>query len=323
MFANNSNIAVIDTGIDYNDAMLKKYIYFNKELQVFDKINTIYDLHDLNGHGTMCTLTILNECRNVNIYPIKVYDESGEGRVTDVIKALEKLINTDIKLINISSSTTNIKYYSEFENICKKLSDEGKIIICSNSNNGKDSVPAMCDSVIGVDGNKKEYSSLIYKIGQKYQLTTDYVNSIIYCINGEYRLFGKNSKLAAYLCGVIAKLLFEKQITEKKILEYCLENYFKNITISKKDFTDYHVKEELINCIESYCYSEHRKNIRLEELEDKLLIGDFTGIYLENLDRFINYVNNYFGITLDIIGIEIENISYVEGLVNIINKHLK
>lgn len=322
MCKNNYSVAVIDTGIYYNDIKLKNHIYFNKELQVFNKINTIYDLQDLNGHGTMCALTIFNECKNINIYPIKVYDESGEGKVVDVIKALQNLINTDIKLINISSSTTNMRYYNEFENICKKLSDEGKIIICSNSNGGKDSIPAMCNNVIGVDGNKKEYSSLIYKIGQKYQLTTDYVNSSIYYINGEYRLFGKNSKLAAYLCGVTAKILFENQITEKKILEYYLENYFKNITI-KKSITNYHVKDELINCVESYCYSEYRKNIRLQGLEDILLIGDFTGIYLENLDRFINYINNYFGITMDIIGVEIENISYVEGLVNIISKYLK
>ncbi|MEG2984849.1 MAG: S8 family serine peptidase, partial [Peptostreptococcaceae bacterium] len=95
------------------------------------------DIYDLQGHGTLCAKTIIEICQNVEIYPIKIFDEDGRTNSLNLVKALKNLINADIDLINISASTLSSIYKEELKHICDKLHKNGKIIICSHHNKAK------------------------------------------------------------------------------------------------------------------------------------------------------------------------------------------
>ncbi|MFA4007055.1 S8 family serine peptidase [Clostridioides difficile] len=47
-------VAVVDTGIDVNDDSIKKYIKFNKNIQL-EEVVEYKDLDDTHGHGTLCS----------------------------------------------------------------------------------------------------------------------------------------------------------------------------------------------------------------------------------------------------------------------------
>ncbi|MCU9807300.1 S8 family serine peptidase [Paraclostridium sp. AKS46] len=165
-------IAVIDTGIDINDNSLKKYIKFNKNIQL-EEIVEYKDLDDIHGHGTLCSKTILSVCKEtdrIEIYPIKIFNQGGRTSNKRLLDVLERNLNSDIDLINISAATLNDTYRENLENICDKLKN-GKIIISSNHKraNDRNSFPTIFNSVIGVDGSDYIYSdnSYIYEKDKK------------------------------------------------------------------------------------------------------------------------------------------------------------
>ena len=104
----NIKIAVIDTGIDINDNDIKN-IKFNKSIQL-NQISEYKDLDDIHGHGTYCVKTILTMCddtSNIEIYPVKLFDNRGSTSNENLVKSLGNILNSDIDIINISASTMN------------------------------------------------------------------------------------------------------------------------------------------------------------------------------------------------------------------------
>ncbi len=74
--------------------------------------------------------TILSVCRNtdrIEIYPIKIFNQGGCTSGERLLEALERNLDSDIDLINISASTLNDKYKRELKYICEELCKKGKL----------------------------------------------------------------------------------------------------------------------------------------------------------------------------------------------------
>ncbi len=82
-------IAVLDTGLDMNDEEIKGFCKFDENLQI-QKLNKCID--DFNGHGTFVCKTIIDLCENIEIYPIKIFNELGRTSSLNVILALQKIL---------------------------------------------------------------------------------------------------------------------------------------------------------------------------------------------------------------------------------------
>ncbi|HDN2457480.1 TPA: S8/S53 family peptidase, partial [Clostridioides difficile] len=67
-------IAVVDTGIDIDDEELKNFYHIDERFQ----LNNDLDVRDSNGHGTLVSKTIIDICKDVELYPIKIFDELGK-----------------------------------------------------------------------------------------------------------------------------------------------------------------------------------------------------------------------------------------------------
>lgn len=105
-------VAIIDTGIHYENPD------FNLKRIVLNQSNIMTDadeLHDLNGHGTAVAGIIgaqINNKKlisgampNVQIVPYRVIDDSDEGDLVHVIRAIEKATKDRVDVINISLGT--------------------------------------------------------------------------------------------------------------------------------------------------------------------------------------------------------------------------
>jgi serine protease len=156
------HIATIDTGIDYNYSELSGAFKSG-----FNYISRTTDPLDDNGHGTHVAGTIVaaNDgagvvgiASDVDIYSLKVLDTCGSGRTSDIIQAVDWVVQKkkDIGgnwIINLSlgSDTPSVSEQAEFQT----ASDAG-ILVFAAAGNGFDgttlglSYPAGYPTVVSV-----------------------------------------------------------------------------------------------------------------------------------------------------------------------------
>jgi subtilisin family serine protease len=175
-------VAVIDTGVDYNNKYLKN-IWTNKgEIPNNgiddDKNGFIDDVHGFNfvansgdpmddhKHGTHCSGTIAGSdgigfAPNIVIMPVKFLSAQGSGSLADAVKAI------DYATINGANIMSNSWGGGGFEqpmlDVIKKAGEKGIIFVAAAGNDGSDndatpSYPAsyQSDNVIAVAASDKD-----------------------------------------------------------------------------------------------------------------------------------------------------------------------
>lgn len=321
-------IAIMDTGIDIYDTKLDKFFKIDYNFQILD-IKSISDINDLQGHGTLCAKTIIEICPNVEIFPIKIFNNEGGTSSLNLVNALKKLIGSDIDLVNISASTLNSIYKEELENICDKLHQEGKIIICShhNKSNGQESYPTCFKSVIGVKGNKRicKDEDYIYKINEDIQMYTNSKERFFKTSN-RVTHFGKNSRAAAIATGIIANIYTRlgkvefKEVEDILIRESKIRTTYKEYRFLykrdyKSDINKQMIAKKVIKIINKYFSDNY---VSLDFVEKHSVLNNITQIGDYNAYEFLKYINEEFDIFLDYKNIFIYELDNLYLLVNII-----
>lgn len=149
--------AVLDTGIDEN----------HEDLTVVGGTNTIDETHwgsDGSGHGTHVAGTIAaqdNElgvvgvAPDVDLYAVKVLDDSGSGTVSSVVAGIQWAVDNNIPVLNMSlGSKTDSQ---TLHDACDAAYAAGHLLVAAAGNEGEPdgtgdnvSYPARYDSVIAV-----------------------------------------------------------------------------------------------------------------------------------------------------------------------------
>ncbi len=229
--------AIIDTGVNLDHPELIDKSIICKQINDQGVASYLTGNSDQIGHGT-AICGILTQNNNVEITVFKVFDSMDEINEELLISVLEYLyLNEYFDILNLSLGIGAVSQYKILEQACRKIVDQGTIIVASYNNYGSVTYPAAFPFVIGVD----------------WDIECKKNNDFIYCENGLVNLYGKgiNQKLCwsqtsnyivnagasfaaahvtAYLisqleAGTIktykdAKLLLKKQ-SMKKISIYC------------------------------------------------------------------------------------------------------
>ncbi|MEG2788781.1 MAG: S8 family serine peptidase [Romboutsia sp.] len=327
----NIKIAVIDTGIDINDNDIKKHIKFDKSIQL-NQISKYEDLDDIHGHGTYCVKTILTICddiSNIEIYPVKIFDNKGITSNENLVKALENILDSDIDIVNISASTMNDKYKKELKDICDNLQKSGKIIIASHHKRAKekDSFPTVFESVIGVDGIYEIYrdSDYIYRKNNKIQMIAN-KNECFIEFNNEVTHFGKSSRACAVTTGIVCnifnnygKLSFDElgEILANKSMKSSYKP--KGVGVSSYRSTPYRLElAEKILCIIRSKFAVEK--IDLDFLDKYSLFNNFTEIGNHNAFDFLTEINRVFDLNIDYRNKFLYELDGLNRLVDLIEK---
>lgn len=220
---NNTKIAIVDSGLQTNSTIYK--YNFIDGIQIGYPDNKLdSNIEDLNGHGTYCANIITDVNPDIQLFIVKILNKGALANHESLIKALEYLLDIDVKIINLSLS---VKYWSDIDRLyklCKKLVAQGKIIISALANKCESSFPAIFDNVIGVRGIKNSRNTL-YKYNKKHtiQCECDADPIILPGINSKYGLFMGNSKATALFTGHISKIITGEDY-------FALQEKIKNIT---------------------------------------------------------------------------------------------
>lgn len=327
-------IAIVDTGVDVKDKYIKEYVKFNKSIQL-EGITGYRDLDDLHGHGTLCTKTILSICNNIDnieIYPVKVFNERGTTSSESLLKSLKNILSSDIDIINISAATLNNKYKNDLENICDKLHERGKIIISSHHKKAKntDSIPTVFKSVIGVIGSDNIYSDndYIYRKDKKVQMTANTKECFIKFRN-EVTHFGKSSRASAVVTGIICNIF---ETYGKLVLEELEDVLVKNsmcsiiqvegIGFNKYKSTPYRLEiaKQILGVIKKKFAV---RDIDLDFLDMYSTFNNFTNIGNHNAFDLLTEINREFGIDIDFERLFLYELEDLNKLVDLVYNYLQ
>ena len=140
------NIAVVDSGINYNHELFKNRI---ERTKVDFSTDASGDEMDTSGHGTKVAGAIAKSTpSNVKLFAYKTFDKNLKGTSSEAVAALSyiKQLKNKPDIINCSFSTGSLG------TVIDELVDMGVTVVAAAGNDGKEvyKQPAIFDSVITV-----------------------------------------------------------------------------------------------------------------------------------------------------------------------------
>lgn len=142
----NINIAVVDSGINYNHELFKNRI---ERTKVDFSTDASGDERDTSGHGTKVAGAIAKSTpSNVKLFAYKIFNKNSKGTSSEAVAALSyiKQLKNKPDIINCSFSTGSLG------TVINELVDMGVTVVAAAGNDGKEvyQQPAIFDSVITV-----------------------------------------------------------------------------------------------------------------------------------------------------------------------------
>lgn len=203
------NVAVIDTGVDYNHEQLRTRF---KSERGYDFVNETTQPQDDNGHGSHVAGIIAGQEVGVapgcNLYALKVLDARGRGSEADLLSAIDWAIDNDIHVINMSLGSS---MGSRAEQAAMNAALSRGILIAAaagNDGNGSYNYPASYRGVISVAAvNHRNEHAYFSNHNDQVNISAPGVEIFSCYKNNSYIQLSGTSMATPHVAGTLALLL--------------------------------------------------------------------------------------------------------------------
>jgi len=168
---NNTDVAILDTGIDYDHEDLQNNVEKGADTTGGGPIKEgLKAADDKNGHGTHVAGTVAAENNRtgvigagpaLDLYAVKVLNNSGRGTVSDVVEGIDWAVDHGAEVINMSLGSDSSS--QSLEDACNQAYDNGVVLVAAAGNDGDgdpntDEVdyPAAYENVVAVAATNKD-----------------------------------------------------------------------------------------------------------------------------------------------------------------------
>lgn len=283
-------IGVIDTGIDirHKDLNIKKENLFDFTGEGYSRYKARFNGHGLGSAGVIGAINnnfgIKGWAYGCEIYGLKALTEAGQGDLSWITAAVEKAIELDLDIINLSIGSTATDHRLEEVLLRFKNSGKNKFIVAASGNLGPDylaTYPARYPFVISVGShnNSREISDFTSDLND----TVDYYlpgEDILTCwAKDSYVRTSGTSFSAPLMTGFIACFISGGY-------EFTLDG-LKEATQGLKiiDIPQIHSYLEATKDIEKECNYELLKSVYTELAERHFALGQSLDKFKELLDK--------------------------------------
>lgn len=212
-------IAVLDSGISKIDE-LKHSISYS-----YNALNNTQNTYDKYGHGTMIASIIASKNtenvgvnKQAEILDIQVLDNKGRGTVESVTTGINKAIeeNADIINLSIGFSKDNIELKKAIDNAV----ENGIIVVAAAGNNMgyEPDYPAKYENVISVSSIDKKNKIYDYAAKGKIDVVAPGVKVPVINNKSKLKYESGTSFSAAYVSSILSLYLEDKQHVDQKFL---------------------------------------------------------------------------------------------------------
>ena len=217
MIHNNSmdpiKVALIDTGVNLIDKRI---------VQGSNVIDNSMEYNDELEHGTILCRKLLDINKSVNIIPIKIFSNNTTLDVKNLCKGIEKAIELEVDIINISCGTDI--YYKELEDIINCAISQNITIVAAAGNKGAEELlyPARFKNVISVMARDINNKDLSYNNKSRQKQSFSAPGDHILC-GSEY--YSGSSIATIYITNFVCILKQEnKTINHEEILQWLIDH---------------------------------------------------------------------------------------------------
>lgn len=206
----NVKVAILDSGINGNKFIHKKFNTFNNTEETNDVFN----------HGTKVYNVMLDAAprnQDVQYYDIQVLDEKGSGTVENICAGIEKAIEYDVNIISMSLGFNND---SETLHQCVNNALEKNIILVAASGDtlsDETDYPAKYDEVLSIAAIDDEKELFSFSSTGKIDFVAPGVEVKTLDNDGEKVKENGSSMAAASFVGVLMSYFVDGQYMEEKI----------------------------------------------------------------------------------------------------------
>ncbi|CDQ19163.1 thermitase Serine peptidase. MEROPS family S08A [Halobacillus karajensis] len=210
--SSNQEIAIVDSGVDYNHPDLA-----GKTIKGYDFVDNDYDPMDLNNHGTHVAGTaaaitnngsgVAGMAPNTSILAVRALDANGSGSLYDIADAIRYSADEGAEVINLSLGCDCDT--QTLENAVNYAWNKGSVVIAAAGNDGVSTTfePASYDNVIAVgavDSNNNKASFSNY--GTWVDVTAPGVDIASTVPNGGYAYMSGTSMASPHVAGLAGLL---------------------------------------------------------------------------------------------------------------------
>ncbi|MFC7321268.1 S8 family peptidase [Halobacillus campisalis] len=249
----NQQIAIIDSGVDYNHPDLD-----DKTIRGYDFIDNDYDPMDENGHGTHVAGTAAAETNNsqgvagmapdTEILAVRALDASGNGSLAAIADAIRYSADQGAEVINLSLGCDCDT--QTLENAVNYAWSQGSLVVAAAGNDGVSTTfePASYSNVIAVgavDENDNRASFSNY--GTWVDVTAPGVDIASTVPNGGYAYMSGTSMASPHVAGLAG--LLASQGKSNSEIRSAIEN-----TADPISGTGYYFNDGRINSYEALSY---------------------------------------------------------------------
>ena len=239
-------VAIMDTGIDYNHPDLAANYRGGYDFAgrfVWQGRNDD-DPMDKQGHGTHCAgivaavkgndIGVIGVALEADLYAVKVFDDRGNGRYSDVIEGLEWCIHNDIQVISMSIGSAYTAGDPGIEPWIDAAYDAGILLVgaAGNEGSGEDTViyPARYDAVIAVAAtNSGDTRASWSSTGPDVELAAPGVSIYSTWRGGGYKTLSGTSMACPHVAGTAALVIGEDNVRQR------LQNTAEDLGATGKD----------------------------------------------------------------------------------------
>lgn len=220
-------VAVIDTGIDFLHPDLSVNIKGG-----FNTINHKASFTDDHGHGSHVAgiiaaadndIGIIGAAPKAELYAVKVLDNTGSGRISDVIEGIQWSVDNHMQVLNMSLGTTS--YSKALNSAVTKAYNSGLIMVASAGNGGPGlntvTYPAKFSEVIAVAASDENNVIAPFSSrGLEVDIAAPGTNIYSTYNNSRYATLSGTSMSAPHVTGAIAlELQLNPNLTPAQVVD--------------------------------------------------------------------------------------------------------
>lgn len=292
------------------------------------------DYADDNGHGTLCASVIRKESPKTRMWVVKVLDRNNETTLENLKKALALVEKIPVRLVHLSLSILEEMDDAGIHRMIQRLYESGKLVVCSLENGRSRSCPAVYPEVLGVRGGILESEhSFWYEEENPIQCVADSNSYLHACLQGSYRLFGKNNSFAAAkITGILASIweedlgLSREEVLER-FYELAVRKHYREKDLEQSlrfpEKTKRTIPEEILKKTEE-TVRDFFKVPTTVELENRILFWKEVGLNKTNSFLLIRRLEEAFSVKIrDYTGISRYDLCFLKNLAGVMADELK
>ena len=198
-------VAIIDSGIDRSHEILQHVtagICFEFSA---GSVHTSQDYRDTSGHGTAVASIIKKKAPGIELYAIKIFDQSLIVEHKILIESIRWAIDQNVDIINLSLGTTDVQAKQVLLDVCQVAVNKNIAIVAAEHNSGQESYPAYFSNVIGVKaGDIKGRYNYLFRRGEPIECIAPGTTQRVLWAGGREHIVEGSSFAAPHITGIIA-----------------------------------------------------------------------------------------------------------------------